>query len=391
MQLNERQACISGVGQSDIGRPLTQGGLELTLDACLNAIEDAGLTRADIDGISTWPGNRGGTGVGVLDVKESLRLELEWFCGGGEGAAQFSSILNAVHAVCAGFANHILCFRTVTEAQDGKYANRTPGPQGKLPRVSGAFQEPVQPYWSTSAANWIGWFATRHMHDHGVTQEQLAQIALNGRKNAEINPKAIYRDPLTMDDYMASRMISTPFRLFDCDVPIDGSTAVVVSRTEVAKDLRKPPLRFEAISGAISGRHSWTQREDLATMASHDVGPKLWERTDLKPKDMDLACLYDGFSYITLLWLEALGFCGTGESGAFVEGGERIARDGELPLNPHGGQLSAGRMHGFGFAHEAAIQLWGEGGERQIANDPKIAIAAVGGGPIGSAFILVRD
>jgi acetyl-CoA acetyltransferase len=238
---------------------------------------------------------------------------------------------------------------------------------------------------------WIALFARRHMHEYGTTREQLAQIALNARKNAGKNPKAIYRDPMTLDDYLAARLISTPFCLYDCDVPADGATAVIVSRADRARDLRKPRLRVEAVGTALRGRPSWDQFDDLTTMAMRDAGAMLWERTALRPSDVDVAELYDGFSFLTLAWLEALGFCGKGESGAFVEGGARIALEGELPLNTHGGQLSAGRLHGYGFLHEACVQLWHEGGERQVAGEPRVAVAAAGGGPLAGCLLLVRD
>ena len=141
---------------------------------------------------------------------------------------------------------------------------------------------------------------------------------------------------------------------------------------------------------ALRGRPSWDQFDDLTTMALRDASAMLWERTDLRPTDVDVAELYDGFSFITLAWLEALGFCKQGEGGPFIEGGARIARDGQIPLNTHGGQLSAGRLHGYGFLHEACVQLWGEGGERQVAGDPQVAVAAAGGGPLAGCLLLTR-
>jgi acetyl-CoA acetyltransferase len=116
----------------------------------------------------------------------------------------------------------------------------------------------------------------------------------------------------------------------------------------------------------------------------------LWSRTDLRPADVDVAECYDGFSFITMAWLEALGFCGKGQSGPFIEGGKRIALDGEIPLNTHGGQLSAGRLHGYGYLHEACVQLWGEGGERQVKGNPEVAVAAAGGGPLGGCLLITR-
>jgi len=247
------------------------------------------------------------------------------------------------------------------------------------------------PFRAYSAANWVAMFAQRHFHEFGTTREQLAQLALNARKNAAGNPNAIYTDPLTLDDYFAARMISSPLCLFDCDVPVDGATAVIVSRKELAGDLRRPPIGVEAIGSALRGRPSWDQFDDLTTMAARDAGAMLFERTDLKPSDVDVAELYDGFSFIALAWIEALGFCKKGEGGSFVEGGTRIALDGTLPLNTNGGQLSGGRLHGYGFLHEACVQLWGEGLGRQVPGNPQVAVAAAGGGPLAGCMLLTRS
>jgi len=398
MEVMERRACLTGVGQSEVGRRLMRDPLELTLDACLAAIEDAGLTREDIDGLATYPGafgaNPGFSGAGITEVHDALRLELNWFTGGIELPGQLGAVINACMAVATGLARHVLCFRSVWEATAQGKGGRGGigvggGGGGRPPRMSGQMEWSI-PFRSYSAANWIGMVANRHFHEYGTTREQLAQIALNARKNAQLNPNAIYRDPMTLDDYFAARMISTPFCLFDCDVPVDGATAMIVSHVDAAKDCRRPPLRVEAVGSALRGRPSWDQFDDLTTMALRDAGAMLWERTDLTPADVDVAELYDGFSFITMAWLEALGFCGKGESGPFIEGGARIARDGEIPLNTHGGQLSAGRLHGFGFLHEACVQLWGDAGERQVAGDPEVAVAAAGGGPLGGCLLLTR-
>jgi acetyl-CoA acetyltransferase len=399
MEIAERRAALTGIGQSEIGRRLGRDPLELTLDACLAAIADAGLSPRDIDGLSTYPGAFGGnpgfTGAGVTEVHDALRLELDWFSGGAERPGQLGAVVDACLAVAAGLARHVLCFRSVWEGTaqggGGRQGIGVAGGEGGSFRASGPPMEFTLPFRAYSAANWIAMFTQRHFHEFGTTREQLAWIALNARRNAAANPNAIYRDPMTLDDYLAARMISTPLCLFDCDVPCDGATAMIVSRAEVARDLRRPPLRVEAVGSALRGRPSWDQFDDLTTMALRDASKMLWERTDLRPSDVDVAELYDGFSFITLAWLEALGFCGRGEGGPFVEGGARIARDGEIPLNTHGGQLSGGRLHGFGFLHEACAQLWGDAGERQVAGEPRIAIAAAGGGPLASALLLVGD
>ena len=394
-EIGERKAVISGVGQSQIGRRIYRDPLDLTLDAALAAIADAGLTRDDIDGLATYPGNMktppGFSGVGITEVHDALRLELNWYAGGLEAPGQLGSVVNAVAAVATGLASHVLCFRTVWEASaqgdQGRAAVTTGGGGGGNYRATD-FMQWTLPFGAPSAANWIGMMAQRHFHEFGTTREQLAQVALNGRRNAARNPNAIYRDPMSLDDYLSVRMVSTPLCLYDCDVPADGSTAVIVSRADATRELRRPPVRIEAVGTALRGRPSWDQFDDLTTMATRDAAAMMWERTDLTPVDVDVAELYDGFSFITLSWLEALGFCGHGDGGPFLEAGRPMVGGGELPLNTHGGQLSAGRLHGYGFLHEACMQLWGEAGERQLDRRPEVAVAAAGGGPLAASLLL---
>jgi acetyl-CoA acetyltransferase len=393
----EERAAVTGVGQSQVGRRLGRDPLDLTIDACLAALADAGLDRRDVDGLATYPGGyfgpRGFSGPGIPDVQDALRLELSWYSGGPEQPGQLGSVIDAVAAVACGLASHVLCFRTVWEATaqgaGGRAGIGTEGGGGGF-RAAGPLQWTL-PFGAASAANWIAMFAQRHFHEYGTTREQMAWIALNARRNAARNPNAVYREPLTLDDYLAARIISTPFCLYDCDAPADGATAIVISRADRARDLRKPPLRVAAVGSALRGRPSWDQFDDLTTMAMRDAGAMLWTRTDLRPADVEVAELYDGFSFLAMAWLEALGLCGKGESGPFVAGGERIALDGPLPLNTHGGQLSGGRLHGYGFLHEAAVQLWGEGGARQVPGPPRVGVAAAGGGPLASCLLLVRE
>ena len=194
---------------------------------------------------------------------------------------------------------------------------------------------------------------------------------------------------MTIDDYLGARMITTPFGLFDCDVPCDGSVALVVSAVDTAYDRPHPPVLVEAVGTQMAERMSWDQGTLLHEPMVDGPSAHLWQRTDLVPADVDVALLYDGFSFNALSWLEGLGFCGRGEGAAYVEGGHRIALGGELPLNPHGGQLSAGRLHGYGFLHEAVVQLRGHGGGRQVA-DAEVAVASTGGGHPGGTFLFTR-
>jgi acetyl-CoA acetyltransferase len=227
------------------------------------------------------------------------------------------------------------------------------------------------------------------MYLYGTTKEQLGHLAINSRRYAALNPLAAYRDPITMEDYLTARPISEPFGLLDCDVPIDGSIAVVVSTAEYASDAPNPAVRIEALGRApLFG--GWDRRPDYPKMASIEAAADMWSRTELKPADVDLAELYDGFTFLTLAWLEALGFCGDGESGPFVDGGSRIALGGELPLNTYGGQLSAGRMHGYWVLHEACLQLRRQAGPRQV-NGAEVAVVSNGGGPLAGCVLLTRS
>ena len=397
-ELLERRAVVSGIGQSAVGRRLGRSDLDLTLEACLEAVADAGLTRDDIDGLATFPGAGVGTGgfagPSTPEVQDALRLRLNWHDGGLEGPGQLRAVFAACLAVAAGLARHVLVYRTVTESTAQGEGGR-PGiggagsGRGGVPRFSGFLQWTI-PYGAVSAANWIAWIAQRRMYEYGLTREQLAQVALNARRNAARNPKAIYRDPMTLEEYLAVRMVSTPLCLYDCDAPCDGSTAVVVSHADYAPDAPQPACHVNAIGTAIRGRPSWDQFDDMTTFSARDAAASMWERTELTPADIDVAQLYDGFSILTMVWLEELGLCGKGESGSYVEGGARIALDGEVPLNTSGGQLSAGRLHGFGMLHEACVQLRGEGGERQMPRLPEVAAVAAGGGPIAGCMLLTR-
>lgn len=378
----ERQAIISGVGQSDVGRRLYRSGLDLTIEAALEAVADAGLELSDIDGISTYPGMAGPFGGATgSELHEALRLELNWRDGGAETAGQLGAVHKACLAVAAGLARHVICFRTVVEGS-GKPL-RPGGMGGDIP-ISMRY---LIPFGAGSAANWIACYAQRHMFEYGTKREHLGAIALNDRKNAALNPKGIYTDPLTMDDYLAARWISEPFCLFDCDVPCDGSTAVIVSHVDYAPDVPTVPVQVNAIGTALRGRPSWDQFDELTTMPMRDSAASLWERTELTADDVDTAQLYDGFSWLAMAWLEALGFCGRGEGGPFVEGGERIGLGGELPLNTSGGQLSSGRLHGFGFLHEGVLQLRGQAGARQVEGVEIAAVAAGGGPEVGCMLI----
>ena len=383
------EAYITGIGMSEVGVRLTRAPLLLTVDAIREAVADAGLTLAQIDGVSTYPGKMqaflGFSPVGVDDVIEVMGLKTRWHAGTAEATAQLGAIADAAAAVRSGLARHVICFRTVYEAAALARPQEFP-PLERREGVSGNSQW-VSPFGAFSAANWTAQFAMRHMKRYGMTREQLAQVALNDHANAALNPRALVKEPLTLDKYMAARMISTPFCLYDCDRFTDASTVVIVSAGDALDEVTARPVRIAASAGSVE-RYSWDQAE---WASAYPTGRDLWKNTDYTAKDVDTVQLYDGFAFQPITWLEGLGFCEVGEGGRFIEGGTRIARDGELPMNTGGGQLGWGRLHGFGFAYESVVQLRGQGGARQIPGDPKVAIATSGGGPMAAALLLAKD
>jgi acetyl-CoA acetyltransferase len=385
-----KEAYITGVGQSEVGIRLTRSPLGLTLDAVRQALDEAGLDLSQIDGVSTFPGKAasflGFSPIGSDDLIEALGIKSRWHAGGMEQPAQLSAIASAAMAVKEGLARHVICFRTVYEA--AALSRPEEFPPLRREHVEGASQW-TAPFFAISAGCWTAQYAMRHMHRYGMTREQLAQIAINAHRNAAVNPaaRAIVKEPLTMEKYMSARMISTPFCLYDCDRFSDCSTVVIVSAGDALDEVKTTPIRIAASAGSVE-RYSWDQAE---WASAYPTGQDLWKSTDYTVKDVDTVQFYDGFAFQPITWLEGLGFCDVGEGGRFIEGGKRIARDGELPMNTGGGQLGWGRLHGFGFAYESVVQLRGEGGARQIPGDPKVAVATSGGGPMASALLLARD
>ena len=247
------------------------------------------------------------------------------------------------------------------------------------------------PFRAYSAANWLAMNAQRHFHEFGTTREQMAQIALNARRNAGRNPNAIFREPMSLDDYFAARMITTPFCLYDCDVPVDGSTAVDRVRRRARRARSTIRSRASRRSAPRSrGRPSWDQWDDMTTMPARDAAAHMWSRTDLRPdrrrrrralRRLQLA--HDGLARGARL-LRA-------RRERAVHRGRQAHRARRRAPGQHARRTVLGRaLHGFGFLHEAVVQLRGEGGDRQVPGDPEVAVVANGGGPVAGAMLLTR-
>ena len=317
-------------------------------------------------------GTPGFAGPSSPEVQDALRLRLDWHDGGGEGPGQMRALIAACLAVGAGLARHVLVYRTVSEATAQGSGGRQGigggggGGGGGVPRFSGFLQWTL-PFGAVSAVNWLALVAERRMHEFSLTREQLGQIALNGRRNAALNPSAIYSDPMDLADYLGARMISTPLCLFDCDAPCDGSTAFVVSHRDYAPDAPRQACHVNAVGTALRGRASWDQFDDPTSMAARGRG-RLDVGADRSPAPRTSTWPSSTTASPSWPW------CGwrrwASAAGARADRSWRTAppsrASGVLPLNTAGGQLSGGRLHGFGLIHEACVQLRGEGGERQV-------------------------
>jgi acetyl-CoA acetyltransferase len=388
----EDAVILSGIAKSEVGRRLHRDPLGLTAEACVAAVEDAGLGLDEIDGLSTYPGAQsagpGFTGAGLRDIHDLLGLDLAWCSSGVEVPGQLGAVVNAMLAVAGGLASHVLCFRSIWEGTAQGAGGRMGYGAGQASvRGLAAWQLPF----GVTAPSLAGILINARMTRYGLTREQLGAVPVNNRANAGLNPLAVYPEPITLDDYLNGRMVSWPLSLYDCDVPCDGATAVVVSRREHAAGLDHRAVQVAAVGCAHNDRFVWEYGDDITRISSRWSTEAMWARTDLRPADVDLAELYDGFSVFSHCWLEDFGFCDVGEAGAFVEGGQRIARDGELPVNTDGGQLSGGRLHGYGFLHEACLQLRGEAGERQVVDRPQVAAVGVGASNSGTTALLLTS
>ncbi len=375
----ESWGAITGIGRSAIGRRLGRDPMQLTAEACLAAIDDAGLTREDIDGVSTFPGastgislSKGFSGVGAYDAARMLKLNLSWHTGGDEVPGQMGSIVNAFLAVASGLCNNVLCFRTVWEATGQGSGGRASAVTSRRPdQAVDEARQWTAPYGAT-ALHGFALLTQRYFDRFGVTREQLGQVALLDRRHAASNPFAVYRHPMTLEDYLNGRMISSPLCLYDCDLPVDGSIAIIVSRRDRI-DAGVTPIGVEAIGAALG------------------YGPSaemMWRRTELRPADLDMAQIYDGFSILTLLWIEALGLCGPGDAGSYLADTPCFDLGGTLPMNTSGGQLSAGRVHGYLHLYETCLQLWGRAEDRQVLPVPQVAVVTSGANYFSSCMLL---
>jgi len=374
---------ISGIGYTDYSKNSGKTVRSLASEACLNAIGDAGLTVSDIDGFVSYNFNDSAPAIGVAtEIGVPAAQYAVDFQSGGNAANLI--ILTAVAAIEAGLAKNVVCYR----AMNGRSGFRLGG--GREMAARGITQYTAPFGWITYPQAMAMW-CRRHMVEYGTNEEQLGEIAVTLRENASHNPRAMQRAPISMDDYMNSHMIVEPFRMLDICLESDGACAVVVTSSERARDMKHKPVYI--MGGAYGGGPN--QGEDLFDAIrwpdhSHNyakyIAKDLWGSAGIGPGDVDIAQIYDCFTYSIIMQLEGLGFCKEGEGGPFVQGG-RIARNGELPVNTHGGLLSEAYIHGLNHVIEAVDQLRGNAGPRQV-KDAEICLTTAGAMTCGSALVL---
>ena len=367
-----RDVAIAGVGYSPISREGSPHPRQMTFTAVTEALADAGLTGADVDGIFEYkfgPESPSAQEVARMIGVRDLAAFADIIPNNPSGLA---GPLAGVMAVAAGVCETVVAFRCLTR-ESGHTGGVRVGPD----RIDGQNQY-LTPYGYLGGIIMnVAMAKQRWMAQYGRGEEDFGHIAVNAHRWSAMNPRAVLRDPISMDDYLGSRMIADPLRLLDCDYPVNGAVATVITTAERARDLRQRPVQIDSMSYGTGAKVDWVFPEDFLHGGTVTCSERLWDRSSFTPDDVDVAQIYDGFTMVTAQWVEALGFCGIGEFGDWIGDGSRIGPGGDLPMNTAGGQLAEGRLHGVSFLNEAVLQLRGQGGERQVP-DAKVAVVASG-------------
>ena len=358
MSLREA-AAVTGVGETKYLRGTDRTALSFQLEASLNAIRDAGLQPSDIDGLI--PYGHGAvaedfiTNFGIKDLRFSATTPMG-------GASAVASIQCALAVIQAGICKHVLLSLGRTGYSGGRIGMRVQ----QMPqfRTIGEFEMPLG---AIAPAQLYAPMARRHMELYGTTSRQLAEIAVTTRYHASLQTNATMRSPITIEDHQASRMISDPLRLLDCSLESDGGAAIVISAPDRAKDMAKRPIMVMGVAeGHPDSPSAITQRPDLTTLGLAKAAPKAFGMAGITHSDIQVAEIYDCFTYIVMCQLEDLGFCKKGEGGSFIENGA-LGLNGRLPVNTHGGLLSQAHMAGMNHIVELTRQLRGEA-QAQVPN-----------------------
>jgi acetyl-CoA acetyltransferase len=369
---------IVGVGSTEFSRDAGgRSAASLGAEASINAIRDAGIDKSEIDGVvgALEPGapraNQMSAILGLSDITHhSTPMPVALF-----------GLIDAMTAIFSGQCDTVLLYFAFTRLPWNSRSAAKDAFRNYISMGSGTKAPPVPEMIDPSAA-YTAW-AQRYIHEFDVPREDFGRVALNMRANAARNPKAVMKAPLTMEGYLQARMIRDPLCMLDMDIPVDGADAFILTTTEKAKKLSPNPVVVHAATAGMVGKNDEDQLPDLTRHGQHIVVEALKERSDVWIDDVDVFFPYDGFSIITLGWIENVGYAKPGQAGRFMqehwdENLGCVMIDGKVPMNPHGGSLSEGASRGTGHLREAVTQLRGDAGERQV-HDAKTALIGCGG------------
>ena len=384
------QAAIVGIGATDFSKDSGRSELKLAAQAVRAALDDAGLTPADVDGMVSFTQDNNTEAavareVGIPELTFFSRIHY----GGGAACA---TVQQAAMAVATGVASVVVCYRAFNERSGHRFGQVATGLAG-APTSSGVDAGWSYPFGLATPASWVAMYAQRYLHQSGATSEDLGRVAVTMRRHAATNPRAWFAGrPITLAEHQASRWICEPLHLLDCCQESDGGVAVVVTSLDRARDLaQRPVVVAAAAQGAGADQFVMTSyyRDGLTGLQEMGVvSRQLWQQAGLSTEDVDVAILYDHFTPFVLMQLEELGFCGRGEAAGFVAEG-RLGLDGSLPTNPHGGQLGEAYIHGMNGINEAVRQVRGTAAN-QVPGAERVLVTAGTGVPT-SGLILTSD
>jgi acetyl-CoA acetyltransferase len=378
------RVAIVGVGSTGFTRTNERSALALGLDAATQAIRDAGLRAADIDGVVAVA-EPGAPSPPLLASSLGLDTVTHWT---RPAPVVMFAIVDAVNAIFSGSADTVLVVSSMLRlpwasrsAADDPFRRRTTSAAPRVPEDVGM------------ATAYTAW-ASRYLHEHGATREGWGRIAVNGRTNALTNPLAAMRTPITLDDYYAARMVREPLCMLDMDLPVDGADAFVLTSAERARAMPHAPVLVHATATGMVGENTEDQLPGLERHGQHVVVEQLKAKSDFWIDDVDVYYPYDGFTIITAAWIENTGWCKPGEAGRFLreswsDAENRALIAGRVPINTHGGSLSEGGTRGTGHIREAVVQLRGEAEDRQVEG-ARTALVTPGGFFFNSQGALLR-
>ncbi|MFF0451934.1 lipid-transfer protein [Nocardia africana] len=375
-----RRAAIVGIGATDFSKDSGRSELRLAAEAVTAALADAGLTPADVDGLTTFTMD---TNTQAAVARATGIPSLKFFSnipfGGGAAAA---TVQQAAMAVATGVADVVVAYRAFNERSGNRFGQFATHLATGNPSSSGVDNAFSYTHGLGTPAAQVAMVARRYMHVYGASSADFGRVAVADRKHAAVNPAAhFYGKPITLDDHQASRWIAEPLHLLDCCQETDGGVAIVVTSAERARDLpNKPALIAGAAQGSGADQYVMTSyyRDALTGLPEMGlVGDQLWAQSGLRPDDMQAAILYDHFTPFVLMQLEELGFCGRGEGKDFVADGA-IEIGGRLPLNTHGGQLGEAYIHGMNGIAEGVRQIRGSSVNQVEGLDNIVVTAGTG-------------